>query len=173
MDPSAANPKGANPLRLVFLGALLFCLGACGCGPHSSEPPLPQVDYVKAKALSDAVAADLVRGDAKDLDGRLDVGFRSVVRGPEDLQKVLEKMYGSYGRPTRWVFRVEQPGVRTDGPWKRVSLSFFYAVQTTQYPLGRYFLKVEVVNAFSGGPPDVSGFGFFTFKDGSVPDYLK
>ncbi len=172
MNPFSAK-KEINLFRATALRAALLCVLACGCGPNPAEPPLPQVDYVKAKALSDAVAADLARGDAKDLDGRLDIGFRSVVRGPEDVRKVLGKMEESYGRPTRWVFKIEQPGVRTDGPWKRTSLSFFYEVQTTKYPLGKYFLKVEVVNAFTGGYPDVSGFGFFTFKDGNVPDYLK
>lgn len=168
-----AVEKEKKTFQAAALCAVLLGVLACGCGPNSSEPPLPQVDYVKAKVLSDAVATDLVRGDAKDLDTRLDVGFRSVVRGPEDLQKVLVKMYGSYGHPLQWVFKIEQSGVRTDGPWRRSSLNFFYAVRTTKYPLGKYFLKVEAVNAFNGGPPDVSGFGFFSFKDDKVPDYLK
>ena len=149
---------------------MLGSLSSCGQAP---PPALPEVDYQKAMDMSNAVAGDLVRQDAKDLSNRLDVGFHSVVSGPEDLRKVLLNMDKLYGRPVNWVFKVAKMGVRTDGQWKRNSRIFFYAVKTTKYPMGKYFLKVEVVNSLSGGFIDVSGFGFFTFKDGSTPAELQ
>lgn len=148
-----------------------FFLSGCG---QKSEPPLPEIDYNKAKVLSDAVADDLIRGNVNDLSDKLDVGFHLVIKGPADLKRVVEKMYGLYGRPLKCDFKVAQSGVRTDDTWKRFSRTFYYAVKTTKYPMGKYFLKVEVVRAFNGGFLDVSGFGFFTFKEGvDVPSYLK
>lgn len=144
-----------------------------GCGPKS-EAPLPEIDFVKAKAISDSVADDLVREDVKDLSDKLDVGFTLVVKSPDDLKKVMEKMYGLYGRPLKCDYKVAQAGSRTDDQWKRPTRTFFYAVKTTKYPMGKYFLKVEVARSFNGGFLDVSGFGFFTFKEGAaVPNYLK
>ncbi len=164
-------------LILLFLLASVLCFVGLIIREKQathSQPPLPEVDYFQAKALCDIVANDLIRKDAKDLFSRLDIGFRTIVRGPEDLQKVVEQMYGLYGRPQKCDYKVAQSGVRTDGTWQRSSQTFFYAVQTTKYPMGKYFLKIEIVTAFSGGTIDVSGFGFFTFDKGAtVPDYLR
>ena len=46
-------------------------------------------------------------------------------------------------------------------------------MKTTKYPKGKYFLKIEVVANAQATAIDVSGFGFFDFKDGNVPDYLR
>lgn len=155
---------------LLALGWLVLPLAACN---RNAAPALPEVDYQKAKDMSDAVAEDLVKENEKDLSNRLDLGFHTVINGPQDLRKVMENMYAMYGRPTSYVFKIAKMGVRVDGDWKRNSRTFFYAVKTTQFPMGKYYLKIEVVNAFSGGFLDVSGFGFFTFKDGNTPDILK
>lgn len=157
---------------LLLLSLALSFHFISGCGSNS-EPSLPAVDYDKAKALGDGVAGDLVRNDVKDLEDKLDVGFHTIVGSPADLQKVMNKMYGLYGRPLQCNLKAAETGVRRDGSWKRASRTFFYAVKTTKYPFGKYFLKVEVVAAPNGGFLDVSGFGFFTFKDGTVPAYLQ
>jgi hypothetical protein len=157
---------------LILISLLVLSLFHSG-GQQPSVVPTPQVDFNKAKTVSDAVPDDLAKGNTKDLLGRLDLGFHMMVKDEGDLRKVMEKMDGTYGRPVQWVFKVSNPGIRQDGNWKRASQTFYYAVKTTQYPMGKYFLKVEVVTAFSGGFLDVSGFGYFTFKDGQVPDYLK
>lgn len=159
-------------ITALFLAALP-ALFAAGCG-SKSDTPIPEIDFDKAKAISDAVADDLVRKDIKDLSDKLDVGFTTIVKGPDDLRKVVEKMYGLYGRPLKCDYKVAQAGVRTDATWKRPTRTFYYAVKTTKYPMGKYFLKVEVARSFNGGFLDVSGFGFFTFKEGApVPSYLK
>jgi hypothetical protein len=159
-----------RPLFLLLMSAGL----ASSCGQNASQPPLPEVNDAQAKALSDTVADDLIHKNTKDLLNHLDAGFYKIVSGPGDLQKVMEKMYGLYGRPLKCDFKIGKSGVRTDGTWQRPSRTFLYAVKTTKYPMGKYFLQVEIVTAFSGRSIDVSGFGFFTFKDGvDVPDYLK
>jgi hypothetical protein len=173
INPSDRNSLRSKAVLLKLFVVLCFFALIPACNHKPSEPPLPEVDFAKARVLSDAVANDLVKEDVKDLSDRLDVGFHLIVRGPEDLKRVLEKMYGLYGRPVECVFKISQTGVRADGEWKRPSRTVYYAVKTTKYPMGKYFLKIEIVPAFSQAFLDVSGFGLFTFKDGNVPDYLK
>ncbi|HJT23576.1 MAG TPA: hypothetical protein VJ873_03315 [bacterium] len=175
MGTTPLKPRfGRNALLVPLLfWAVLPAFFIAGCG-SKSDPPLPEIDFNKAKAISDAVADDLVRKDVNDLSDKLDVGFHAIVKGPDDLRKVVEKMYSLYGRPLKCDYKVAQSGVRTDATWKRSTRTFFYAVKTTRYPMGKYFLKIEVVSAFNGGFLDVSGFGFFTFKEGvEVPSYLR
>jgi len=153
--------------------ALLTAFILAGCGTQA-PPPQPKIDFDKAKAISDAAVDNLVHKDMNALYSKLDVGFHLVVKNPEDLKGVVEKMYGAYGRPLKCDYKMAQSGMRTDDHWQRPTRTFFYAVKTTKYPVGKYFLKVEVVRAFDGGFLDVSGFGFFTFKEGTeVPNYLK
>lgn len=144
-----------------------------GCGGDKAQAPLPPADYAMARGMSDMVANDLIQDDVKDLYDKLDVGFHMVVANSKELDEQVHKMYEMYGHPTECVFKIARTGVRVDGPWKRSSRSFIYAVRTTKYAKGKYFLQVEIVPAYSGGFIDVSGFGFFNFKDGVVPDYLK
>jgi hypothetical protein len=167
------NPRRKNaPLRFI-LPLLWLALSLSGCG-GKTEPSLPEIDYNKAKAISDAAAQDFIKRDIKGLYQKLDVGFHLVVKGPDDLRAVMEKMYGLYGRPLKCDFKAAQAGMRTDDTLKRPTRTFLYAIKTTKYPEGKYFLKIEVVSAFNGGFLDVSGFGFFTFKEGAtVPNYLK
>lgn len=175
--PLSRSSKRFKPLLflllvLIMIPLLFLSLFHSG-GQAPSPTPFPEVDFTKAKALSDAVTDDLAKGNVKDLLGRLDLGFHMMVKDEGDLRKVVDKMDGLYGRPVQWVFKVSNTGIRQDGQWKRPSRTFYYAVKTDKYPMGKYFLKVEVVTAFSGGFLDVSGFGYFTFKDGTVPDYLR
>jgi hypothetical protein len=158
---------------LVLLAPVAVLIGLILNGKQFSTPPQAEVDYQQARVLSDAVADDLMKDNAKALFSRLDLGFHTIVRDEDDLEKVIKKMYGLYGKPLECSFKISKTGLRVDGPWKRPSRTFFYAVKTTRYPKGKYFLKVEVVQAFSGGFIDISGFGFFAFRDGMAPDYLQ
>lgn len=150
-------------------------LGSCGPTPDTQEKPVvPLAEYSQARAMADAVANDLVQQDMKDLFQRLDVGFHMVVSGDKELANQVKKMEGMYGRLKEWRFKMSQTGVRKDGVWRRASRSFVYAVKTTKYPYGKYFLKVEIVPSYDGkGPIDVSGFGYFTFSDGMIPENLR
>lgn len=169
--PAAHNSARFAVVRLLPLALLGFFLFGCGL---QAPPPVPKIDFDKAKAISDGVADELVKKDINDLYQKLDVGFHLIVKGPGDLKGVVEKMDELYGNPLKYEYKMAQSGIRTDETWQRPTRTFFYAVKTTKYPMGKYFLKVEVVRAFDGGFLDVSGFGFFTFKEGTeVPDYLK
>jgi hypothetical protein len=173
MKMPSTNPGRKNSLLRFILPVLLPALFFSGCG-EKTKPPLPEIDYNKAKAVSDAAAQDFIKSDNNGLYQKLDVGFHLVVKGPDDLQAVMEKMYGLYGRPLKCDFKAAQAGLRTDNGVQRPTRTFIYAIKTTKYPEGKYFLKIEVVSAFDGGFLDVSGFGFFTFKEGAtVPNYLK
>jgi hypothetical protein len=161
-------------LRFILLTVMGFW---CGCGPkpdNQEKPIVPMADYSLARNMANAVASDLVQGDMKDLFQRLDPGFHMVVNSDQELQKQVKKMEGMYGRLLEWRFKMSQTGVRKDGVWRRGSRAFLYAVKTSKYPYGKYFLKVEVVPSYDGkGPIDVSGFGYFTFNDGIIPENLK
>ncbi len=145
-------------------------LSSCGSSP---EPGLPELDLQQARAVSDAAANDLIGDNSKDLFNRLDAGFSAMVRDEKDVEKVIQKIYGFYGRPLECDYKISKSGTRVDGTWKRSKRDFFYAAKTTKYPKGKYFLKIEVVANAQASSIDVSGFGFFDFKDGNIPDYLR
>jgi hypothetical protein len=147
-------------------------VGLSSCGP-APEPSLPELDLQQSRAISDAVANDLIGDNSIDLFKRLDEGFHALVKNDKETEAVIQKMYGLYGRPLECEYKVSKSGTRIDGTWKRSKRDFFYAVKTTQYPKGKYFLKIEVVANAQATAIDVSGFGFFDFKDGNVPDYLR
>lgn len=157
--------------RGLVLGVVLSVLGAA-CSPQSSEPPIPELDYAKALAMSDGAMRDILKNDSKDLSDRLDVGFEGQVRGPEDVAKVLQRMDRDFGKPLEFTFKYSEAGVRVDGAWKRARRTFWYNARTTKYAKGKYFLKIEVVRTFNGDNMDVSGFGFITFKN-EVPSQLR
>lgn len=154
------------------MGLTIWLASLSSCGP-APDPGLPEIDLQQSRAISDAVANDLIGDNALDLFNRLDAGFYSLVRDQKEMEGVIQKMYGLYGRPLECEYKITKSGTRIDGTWKRSKREFFYAVKTTKYPKGKYFLKVEVVPNARATAIDVSGFGFFEFKDGKVPDYLR
>jgi hypothetical protein len=160
-----------SPVLYSFLG-LLFLAGLSSCGP-APDPGLPLLDLQQSRAISDAAANDLIGDNAMDLFNRLDAGFYALVKDQKEMEGVIQKMYEAYGRPLECVYKISKSGTRIDGTWKRSKMDFFYAVKTTKYPMGKYFLKIEVVSNARETAIDVSGFGFFEFKDGKVPDYLR
>jgi hypothetical protein len=131
------------------------------------------LDLQRSRAVADTVANDLIGDNPKDLFNHLDAGFYSLVRDDKEMEGVLQKMYGVYGRPQECEYKISKTGTRVDGTWKRPKRVFYYAVKTTLYPKGKYFLKIEVVPNAQATLIDVSGFGFFEFKDGNIPDYLR
>jgi len=151
-----------------ILGVVLLVLGAVACEPVGHDRPL---DPKVSRTVSDAVAGALVRGDAKNLFALLDQGFRTVVSNEADLEKFLGDMNGQFGKPTLFEFKHALDSRRVDGSWNRVSRVLWYAVETTKYPKGRYFLKVEIVSAGSGSRLVTSGFGLLTFE--SPPKFLR
>jgi hypothetical protein len=157
------------PYFLVF-PVLASCF--CSCGPVP-EPGLPELDPGQSRAVADAVANDLIGNNSKDLFNHLDAGFYSIVRDEKEMETALQKMYGVYGQPLECDYKTAKSGTRVDGTWKRSKKDFFYAVKTTKYPKGKYFLKIEVVPNAQATMIDVSGFGFFEFKDDHIPDYLR
>jgi hypothetical protein len=155
-------------------GAVLASLlGAVLASCAKAPPPVVLVDAQKARLLADQAANDLVRNNVKDLYSLLDSGFESMISGPADLEKVLAKMDSNYGRPLEWAFKISNAGYRVDGTWKRPKRTYYYAVRTSKYAMGKYFLRIEVVPSFKGDRIDISGFGIFDFKDGTVPSYLR
>lgn len=168
------NSSNARYFPFLLLAAFGF-LGSCGPKPDTEEKPIvPMAEYSQARSMANAVANDLLQGDMKDLFQRLDPGFHMVVNSDQELRNQVQKMEGMYGHLLEWRFKMSQTGVRKDGVWRRGSRAFIYAVKTTKHPYGKYFLKVEVVPAYDGkGPIDVSGFGYFTFSDGVIPENLK
>jgi len=166
---ASGRPKAVTLRKLSLLFLLSALLAAC---TPSKDRPIVELDFNTAKAMSDAVLDDLIKADSKDLMERLDVGFHSLVKDEKDLKLVLEKMYKQYGKPLSGELKVSQAGVRMDDQWRRPKRTFWYAVKTTKYPKN-YFLKVEVVRAFSSDNLDVAGFGFLTFNDPSkAPSYM-
>jgi len=152
--------------RSLGVVALLLWTGACG--PVGFDRPL---EYRPSRIVSDAVAGALVRGDTKSLFALLDEGFRTVVSNEGDLQKFLAGMDGQFGQPLEIDFKHSLDSRRVDGPSNRVSKVFWYAVRTTKYPKGKYFLKVEIVRSDSGKDLVTSGFGLLTFE--KIPKFLQ
>ena len=150
------------------LTALLLLLGVGACGPVGFDRPL---EYKPSRTVSDAVAGALVRGDTKSLFALLDTGFRTVVSSEGELQKFLDGMDEKFGRPQEIDFKHSLDSRRVDGPSNRVSKVFWYAVKTSKYPKGKYFLKVEIVQSDSGRALVTSGFGLLTFE--KTPKFLQ
>ena len=157
-----------RPLRTVLL---LFAALLTGCQEKAPANMKP-LDFTQSRVVADAIASDLIQDDVKDLFKRLDVGFQMVVKNEKDVREVLKKMYAESGKPIECDFKISQTGIRKDGVWERPSRTFWYSVRTKQFEKGKFFLKVEIVPAFSGNPLDTSGFGILSFK-GDVPEYLK
>lgn len=159
----------------LFLLSVLVTVKSQAPAPVAMVPtPIPAGGFQQARDMSDAVANDLVQDDMKDLYPKLDVGFRMVISGEKDLKTEVDKMVKIYGHLKEWRFKIAKTGTRVDGAWRRSSRTFFYAVKTTKYPFGKYFLKIEIVpNYNTAGDIDVSGFGFFTYDNGAIPEYLK
>jgi hypothetical protein len=158
---------GRRPLFLILLLMIFFP----ACGRPRVDPQTPP-DPGAARTLSDVVAEDLVKKNSQDLYSRLDWGFQNIVRNPADVEKVLEKMFTQYGQPVQCEIKASQPGQKMDGLQIRPTRVFWYAVKTTKYPKGKYFLKIEIIRSVGGSILDVSGFGFLSFEKGT-PSYLK
>jgi hypothetical protein len=156
----------------LFLGLVLCPAILSSCGP-APEPGLPELDLQQSRAIADAAANDLIGDNPKDLFKHLDAGFYSMVKDDKEMETVLQRMYGVYGKPLECDYKISKSGTRVDGTWKRSKRDLFYAVKTTKYPVGKYFLKIEVVPNAQSTVIDVAGFGFFEFKDGHIPDYLR
>jgi hypothetical protein len=129
------------------------------------------LEYKPTRLVSDAVAGALVRGDTKSLFALLDTGFRTVVSNEVDLRKFLDGMNEKFGQPLEIDFKHSLDSRRVDGPSNRVSKVFWYAVKTTKYPKGKYFLKIEIVQSDSNRDLVTSGFGLLTFQD--IPKFLQ
>ena len=155
-------------LLLTSLISLLF-IGAC---TEPAPPAIKPLDYTVAKSVADVIANDLIQDDVADLFKHMDVGFQMIVKSEKDVKEVLKKMYAESGPPVECVYKISEAGIRKDGVWERPSRTFWYSVRTKKFEKGKYFLKVEIVPAFSGHPLDTSGFGILSFKD-KVPDYLQ
>ncbi|HTC22626.1 MAG TPA: hypothetical protein VK859_17350 [bacterium] len=160
------------PVFYSFLGLALWLAGLTSCGP-APEPGLPELDLQQSRAIADAAANDLIGDNPRDLLSRLDAGFHSMVSNQKEMEVVIQRMYGIYGKPLECDYKTSKSGTRVDGTWKRSKRDLFYAVKTTKYPIGKYFLKIEVVPNAQASLIDVAGFGFFEFKDNDIPDYLR
>lgn len=156
---------------MVSLFAILV-LGTWICVRKTWHPDGNSINYEQAKGISDQVANDLVQDNAKDLFGVLDEGFTTRVGNADELEKVLQDMFKQYGKPLWVQLKASQPGYRADGTLERPRRSFWYACVTTKYPLGQYFVKVEVVPSQDNAKLGTTGFGVITFPKG-IPDYLR
>jgi hypothetical protein len=154
------------PFRALLILPFLAWAGACG--PGGADRPL---DYKVARAVSDAVAVALVKGDAKNLFALLDEGFLTVVANQGELEKFLAGMNEQFGQPEEYELKHSADSRRVDGSWNRVSKVFWYSVKTTRHPKGKYFLKVEIVPSGKGGRLVTSGFGLLTFE--TLPRFLQ
>jgi hypothetical protein len=146
-------------------------MALAGC-QDKSPPALKPLDFTQSRDVADAIANDLVQGDTQDIYKRLDMGFQTIVKNEKDVKAVIERMCAESGPPVECVFKISQAGIRKDGVWQRPSRTFWYSVRTKKFEKGKYFLKVEVVPAFSSGILNTSGFGILSFK-ADVPEYLK
>jgi hypothetical protein len=153
-------------LRLLLLMLLPLGLGAC----REKTPEFVPPDATGSKKMSDGLAESLVRADSNDIFTRLDEGFNTIVSKPTDVQKVLNKMYKDNGQPLEYKFVTSQIAQRVDGPNIRPTRIFWYSVKTTKHPMGKYFIKVEIVKSLYGKHVDVSGFGIINFD--KIPAFL-
>ena len=159
------------PRVLIFVlagAAVVFA----SCDSKPEHPDGNTINYSGALNIADQVANDLIQDDSHDLFKVLDEGFTTRVNNVDELEKVLQAMYKQYGKPTFVQLKASQTGYRADGPHERPRRSFWYACGTTKYPIGQYFVKVEVVPALDYDRLVTSGFGIIDYPQG-VPDYLK
>jgi hypothetical protein len=153
-------------LRVLLLALLPLGLGACREATPEFVPP----DAADSRKMSDGLAESMVKSDSNDIYTRLDEGFNTIVSKPADVQRVLNKMYADNGQPLEYKFIISQTAQRVDGPNIRPTRIFWYSVKTTKHPMGKYFIKVEVVKSLYGKHVDVSGFGIMTFE--KIPAFL-
>ncbi len=156
---------------LFFFGAAWVLLFS-SCAQKSEHPDGITINYYHGLEVSDRVANDLIKDNAKDLFSILDEGFSTRLKTADELEHVLQDMFGQYGRPLKVTLKACETGYRADGLVERPRRSYFYTCGTTKYPLGKYFVKVEVVPSRDYMKLGVTGFGIVGFS-GSPPDFLK
>jgi hypothetical protein len=157
---------------LTLLSAWGLLTGACA-PPAEQHPDGNSINFNQALELSNRVANDMVHESSKDLFSIMDPGFMARASGPKDVQDELNDIYRLYGRPVLINLKASQPGYRVDGLVERPKRSFWYACETTKYPMGKYFLKVEVVpDRIDMMRLETSGFGLITYPKG-IPYFLQ
>jgi len=130
-----------------------------------------KVEMQKAKVLSDRIVNDLVRGDYNDIYEQQDNGLKSRTKDAKGVASVLGTLFSMFGRPTEYVFKSSETGIKLDSLGKRSSAVFLYAVKTIKYPKD-HLLKIEIVPSIEDKHLVIVGYYIIYFPYGS-PAFLK
>jgi hypothetical protein len=155
-----------------WLAVFILGLSLSSCAQKTEHPDGITIDYNHGLDISNQAAKDLIDNNAKDLYALLDEGFALRLKNAEDLGKVLQDMFGQYGRPLKIQLKACETGYRADGSFERPRRSYYYSCYTTKFPVGKFFVKVEVVPSRDYMKLGVTGFGIVAFPQG-IPSFLK
>ena len=146
------------PFKLILV-IVLAVFSGCACvpqnpttSPSSSETPKPYAfDREKARELSDAVVAALIKNDRSALRSKMEKAARDYYN-QTSFDKIIDQMFEAYGSPKEAIFmKVEEGRKQGAGGYDKPVLKHWYAVRTSKYDYGSHFVFVEIV-------PDEDGY---------------
>ncbi len=157
---------------------IFFVLATClfGCvkppiiTPASQANAEAAIDREKARAVSESIVADVIKGDRAHLRSEMEKGFRDYY-DEKTFSSIVDQMFAMYGKALDAEYKMDGLGRKTGtGGYDKPMRKFWYAVGTTKHEKGTVYLTVEVVP--DGDGLASSGVSMVTFPLG-IPDGLK
>ena len=151
---------------LLLCGLLVF-VACVRKHPLNKDVHGQPVDLEASRALSDALANDLIGARRTEIRAKTERAFQDVVN-QNQLGSMLDQMNESYGNPLVFKFRQTEVGIRAYDWGTKPMRKFWYAAKTTRHDEGSHFLVVEVVG--DGDHLAIASFAIVNFPVGVPPN---
>jgi hypothetical protein len=134
--------------RVVILFA--FVLSFQGCVRFHPDSQLRSIDRVKARSMSDEFIEDVKQKKISIVYSKMQRAFRDAT-SRDDFETALGRLFDQYGVPLFYGYdrETESVEVLATGEMRRL-LKLYYAVETTKYGKGSYYLSVDIVSEGDG-----------------------
>jgi hypothetical protein len=139
----------AAKLCLVAVTLLLLgCVPSVNVSSGSTDTPGPSsISQSEGRALADKFAAYLIAGDTASLYALLNTPYRESTTLADTHP---EELYVLSGKPVEAQFKMDEAGTTTSGSGAEPMRKYWYALRTSRYQKGTYFLIVEVTAESQG-----------------------
>ena len=150
--PRSLCNKGDSILRFAksFCTCITAALLLTGCLQVHRSSDGSSIDAHKARVFADGLLKDLEKDMPSEVYRKMEATFR-LSANEQEFEVTLKNLYATYGKPLESEYIHDTVGVRTySGGEMKPLRKLFYAVKTTKYPKGVYYLAIEVVPDGSG-----------------------